>query len=63
MRAVRGGRRGDHGLKFPAASSPVPGARHTDHCDLIVPTGGKVKEHPDYIRNPPGQGTSSKSKE
>lgn len=40
----------------------VPGTRHTDHSDLVVPTGGKGKEHPDYIRNPPGQGTSSKSR-
>lgn len=54
---------GERGLKFPAASSAVPGARHTDHCDLIVPTGGEVKECPDYIRNRPGQGTPSKSKE
>ena len=59
---MRGGRRGDDGLKFPGARSPVPGARHTDHCDLFVPTGSEVKEHPAYIRNPPGQGTSSKSK-
>lgn len=60
---VRGWRRGDDGLKFPEMISPVPGTRHTDHCDLVAPTGSVVKEHSDYIRTPPGQSTSNKSKE
>lgn len=58
-----GGGRGDDGFKFPEVTSPVPGTRPTDHCDLIAPAGSEVKEHSDYIRYPPSQGTSNKSKE
>ena len=58
-----GGGGGDDGLKFPEVISPVPGTRHTDHCDLVAPTVSEVKEHSDYIRTPPDQSTSNKSKE
>lgn len=61
--ATGGWGRGDNGLKFPEVTSPVPGTRPTHHCDLIAPAGSEVKEHSDYIRYPPSQGTSNKSKE
>lgn len=54
---------GNDGLKFPEVNSPVPGTRPTDHCHLIAPAGSEVKEHSDYIKYPPSQGTSNKSKE
>lgn len=55
-------RKQDHGLKFPGVTSPVPGTKHREGCDLIIPTHSEVKEHSDYIRTPPGQGTSNKPK-